>query len=104
VDDDASEKIGQFVAQFSSGWGQKRDWAVVHGHTPTVNKLVTVENLEARADKRSDYLMTCHNAEAEKGIPKFAWADFHDDRYRSGVTNQVLKNSIQNLFGNLKWM
>jgi hypothetical protein len=78
------------------GWAQKRDWAVIHGHTPAVNKPVTAENFYTRADKLSDYSMICHNAGAAKGIPQEAWASFHDGRYRIGVTNQGLKNSIQN--------
>jgi serine/threonine protein phosphatase 1 len=79
---------------WQGGWGPRRDWAVIHGHTPAVNKLVTAEDFETRADKLSDHSRICLDAGAAKGIPQVAWAEFQDRRYRFGVTNQGLKNRI----------
>lgn len=73
------------------GWGPNRDWAVIHGHTPAVNKPVTAQRFEAMADKLSDYSRICLDAGAAKGISQIAWAEFHDARYRIGVTNKGTK-------------
>lgn len=79
---------------WQGGWGPKCDWAVIHGHTPAVDELVTTEDFEQRADKLSDYSRICLDAGAAKGIPQVAWAEFHDGRYRIGITNQGLENGI----------
>ena len=76
------------------GWGPKCDWAVIHGHTPAVDELVTTEDFEPHADKLSDYSRICLDAGAANGIPQVAWAEFYDGRYRIGITNQGLKNSV----------
>jgi serine/threonine protein phosphatase 1 len=70
------------------GWGPNRDWAVIHGHTPAVNKPVTAQRFEAVADMLLDYSRICLDAGAAKGISQIAWAEFHDARYRIGVTNK----------------
>lgn len=79
---------------WKGGWGPKRDWAVIHGHTPAVDELVSTEDFEQHADKLTDYSRICLDAGAAKGIPQVAWAEFHDSRYRIGITNQGLKDSI----------
>jgi serine/threonine protein phosphatase 1 len=73
--------------RWQGGWGPNRDWAVIHGHTPAVNKPVTAQGFEAVADKLSDYSRICLDAGAAKGISQIAWAEFHDASYRIGVTN-----------------
>lgn len=77
--------------RWQGGWGPNRDWAVIHGHTPAVNKPVTAQGFEAVADKLSDYSRICLDAGAAKGISQIAWAEFHDARYRIGVTNNGTK-------------
>lgn len=79
---------------WKGGWGPKCEWAVIHGHTPAVDNLVTTEDFEPHADKLSDYSRICLDAGAAQGIPQVAWAEFHDGRYRIGITNQGMKNSI----------
>lgn len=77
--------------QWQGGWGPNRNWAVIHGHTPAVNKPVTAQRFGAVADKLSDYSRICLDAGAAKGISQIAWAEFHDARYRIGVTNNGTK-------------
>lgn len=74
--------------QWQGGWGPKRTWIVVHGHTPAVSKLVTAENFAAAGDKLVVHSRICLDAGSAKGIPQLAWAEFQDGRYRLGVTNE----------------
>lgn len=81
--------------RWQGGWGPKHDWIVVHGHTPAVSKLVTAENFAAAADKLADHSRICLDAGSAKGIPQLGWAEFHDGRYRLGVTKQRLNSSTK---------
>lgn len=78
------------------GWGPKRNWVVVHGHTPAASKLVTAETFVAAADKLAGHSRICLDAGAARGIQQVAWAEFHDGRYRLGVTNPWQKNWRKN--------
>lgn len=79
---------------WKAGWGPKCNWAVIHGHTPAVDRLVTADDFEPYADKLLDHSRICLDAGAAKGITQVAWAEFNDGRYRIGITNKGLKNSI----------
>lgn len=74
--------------RWQGGWGPKCNWTVVHGHTPAVNKPVTVENFAIAADKLSSHSRICLDAGSAMGIPQIGWAEFQDGRYRLGVTRQ----------------
>lgn len=87
---------------WQGGWGPKRDWAVIHGHTPAVNKPVNAEDFQAFADKLSDHSRICLDAGSANGVQQVAWAEFHDGQYRIGVTNPRTQSSVAKHFCNVK--
>jgi serine/threonine protein phosphatase 1 len=82
--------------RWQSGWGPKLNWAVVHGHTPAVSNLVNAKIFTAAADKLTDHSRICLDAGSATGNPQIGWAEFHDGRYRLGITSQSVNGGKEN--------
>jgi serine/threonine protein phosphatase 1 len=72
------------------GWGPDRSWAVIHGHTPAVNRRTKLAGFSGAADRVQTRRRLCLDAGAAYGHPQVGWAEFGLDRYRVGLARQSI--------------
>lgn len=76
---------GPFL-DWTGGWGPKRDWKVIHGHTPAIREVSDLKKFIAKADRVTSHGRLCLDAGSATDLPQIAWAEFHQGRYRLGLT------------------
>lgn len=74
--------------EWTGGWGPKKDWKIIHGHTPAVKAIAHLDKFATKADQLTSHSRLCLDAGNAFGLPQIAWAEIQQGRYRIGLTHQ----------------
>ena len=81
---------GPFL-DWTGGWGLKRDWKIIHGHSPAIREVSDLEKFIAKADRITSHGRLCLDAGSATDLPQIAWAEFHQGHYRIGLAAPSIK-------------